>query len=69
MRWRLRPLLGHLGLVGVTVRPFDFLYPLTPARLIPVVERLGRVLERAPLVAEIAGSLLVTARKPEAPHR
>jgi SAM-dependent methyltransferase len=64
MRWRLCRNLRALGLTEVRARPFDFLYPLTPARLVPLVERLGRVLERTPLVAEVAGSLLITARKP-----
>jgi len=63
-RWRLRRTLEELGLVEVTIRPFDFLYPLTPRPLIPAVERLGRALERTPLVAEIAGSLLIRARRP-----
>lgn len=63
-RWGLRRRLARDGLVDVVIRPFDFLYPLTPERLIPAVERLGRMLERTPLVAEIAGSLLVSARKP-----
>jgi SAM-dependent methyltransferase len=62
-RWRLRRHLLAYGLEAVTVRPFDFLYPLTPARLIPTIERLGRLLERTPLVSEIAGSLLITGRK------
>jgi SAM-dependent methyltransferase len=66
VRWRLRPFLAGFGLVDVRIRPFDFLYPLTPVRLIPVVQRLGRVLERTPLVAEIAGSLLIAARAPAA---
>ena len=66
VRWRLRPTLTRLGLEHVRTRPFDFLYPLTPAPLIGVVERVGRALERVPFVAEIAGSLLVTARKPGA---
>lgn len=64
VRWRLRRQLAALGFAEVRVVPFDFLYPLTPARLIPVVERIGRVLERMPLLAELAGSLLITARKP-----
>jgi SAM-dependent methyltransferase len=64
VRWRLAPALVRLGLEHVRTRPFDFLYPLTPAPLIGLVERVGRALERVPLVAEIAGSLLVTARKP-----
>jgi len=62
-RWGLRRTLGRYGLVDLAIRPFDFLYPLTPAPLVPMVERVGRVLERTPLVAEIAGSLLVSARK------
>jgi SAM-dependent methyltransferase len=64
VRWRLRRRLAEHGLEAVTVRPFDFLYPATPERLIAAVERLGRVLEATPLVAEIAGSLLVAARRP-----
>jgi len=63
-RWGLRRTLEGLGLVDVTIRPFDFLYPLTPRSLLGVVERVGRVLERTPGVAEIAGSLLVSAAKP-----
>jgi SAM-dependent methyltransferase len=64
VRWRIRAALERLGLEDVSARPFDFLYPLTPARWIGIVERLGRVLERVPGLAEIAGSLLIRARKP-----
>jgi SAM-dependent methyltransferase len=64
VRWRLRRTLAALGLADVRVQPFDFLYPATPGPLISAVERLGRALERIPVVAEIAGSLLITARKP-----
>jgi hypothetical protein len=62
-RWRLRRDLEAAGLVEITIRPFDFLYPLVPGPLVPAVERLGRGLERAPVVREIAGSLLIRARK------
>ena len=62
-RWGLQRTLARHGLVDIAIRPFDFLYPLTPARLVPAVERVGRLLERTPLVAEIAGSLLVSARR------
>ena len=63
VRWGLRTELTGLGVTDLRIRPFDFLYPLTPRPLIPVVERLGRVLERLPGVAEIAGSLLITGRR------
>jgi SAM-dependent methyltransferase len=64
VRWRLARALTQFGLVDVRVQPFDFLYPLTPARLIVPVERLGRFLERLPLFREVAGSLFITGRKP-----
>jgi SAM-dependent methyltransferase len=64
VRFRLRHQLEPLGFTAVSGRPFDFLHPLTPPSLIPAVERLGRVLERLPLVAEVAGSLLITAELP-----
>lgn len=64
LRWRLQRSLEALGLERVTVRPFDFLYPLIPGPLIGAAERLGRALEKTPLLREIAGSLLIRAEKP-----
>ncbi len=52
------------GLAAVSATPFDFLHPATPARAVRAVSRLGRWLERLPAVREIAGSFLVTGRKP-----
>ena len=53
-----------LGFVDVAARPFDFLYPLTPDAL-DLDGRAARPRARAlPLVAEIAGSLLISGRKP-----
>jgi SAM-dependent methyltransferase len=65
VRWRLRGTLENCGLAEVSIEPFDFLYPLTPRPLVGAVETLGAVLERTPGVREIAGSLLILARKPE----
>lgn len=65
VRWRLRRVLMQAGLVQVTIRPFDFLYPLTPRPLIGLVTAVGTILERLPLVREIAGSLLIVGRKPD----
>jgi len=64
IRWRLRGALEAFGLVDVSIEPFDFLYPLTPRPLVRAVEAAGSVLERIPGVREIAGSLLILARKP-----
>jgi SAM-dependent methyltransferase len=51
------------GFVEVRVLPFDFLHPWVPGSLIRAVERLGGLLERLPLVREVAGSMLVVGRR------
>jgi SAM-dependent methyltransferase len=65
VRWQLRRDLAALGVAEVAIRPFDFLYPLTPEALITAVERLGRGLERVPGMREIAGSLFIVGRRPQ----
>ncbi len=63
-RWPLARLLVGCGFMDVRVQPFDFLHPLVPPSLAGFVDKLGRGLERIPLLCEIAGSLLITAHKP-----
>ena len=62
----LRALL-RTGFVEAEVRPFDFLHPATPEGLCDTVDRLGRRLERLPLVREITGSFVVRGRRPGGP--
>jgi SAM-dependent methyltransferase len=62
-RFRAARALRGAGFTAVVVKPFDFLHPATPAGLLDAVARTGRVLERIPLVGEIAGSMVITARK------
>ena len=52
------------GLRVEAVRPFDFLHPGIPERVVPLVQRLEPRLERLPLVGSIAGSLLIVACRP-----
>lgn len=63
-RWGLQRRLQSAGFVRCEVKPFDFLHPLVPRFAMGVVERLGRSLERTPVLREIAGSLCVVAHKP-----
>jgi SAM-dependent methyltransferase len=65
VRGPLRRLLERSGFREVSIRPFDWLHPAVPARLISSVERLGRILEHTPFVREFAGSLWIVAQKPE----
>lgn len=63
-RFAARRALDATGFVEASVRPFDFLHPSTPAPWLDRVAAVGRGLERTPLLREIAGSLLLVARKP-----
>lgn len=62
-KWPLGRLLSRNGFREITVAPFDFLHPALPPALIPAFERLNNLLERTPLVKEIAGSLFIRAIK------
>ncbi len=62
-RFHARSVLRATGFDEARVEPFDFLHPSTPARWVEAISGLGRRLERIPLVREVAGSLLIQARK------
>ncbi len=62
-RWRARAALTGAGFADVSVTPYDFLHPSTPRALVTIVARVSWLLEHLPLVREIAGSLLIRARR------
>jgi len=65
-RFRAARAVRRAGFTEVAVKPFDFLHPATPARVMDAVARVGRALEAIPLLREIAGSMVITAMKPRA---
>jgi SAM-dependent methyltransferase len=65
-RWPLQRMLVELGFRQISIRPFDFLHPLTPTRWLGAIGRLGEFLERIPVIREISGSLLLAGQKPAA---
>ncbi|PYJ40191.1 MAG: hypothetical protein DME86_12905 [Verrucomicrobia bacterium] len=62
-RWSLMRRLRRTGFRDVQVTPFDFLHPWLPSPLIRPFQTIGTVLERLPLISEIAGSLYICATK------
>lgn len=62
-RRSLRLNIEKIGFKNISVRPFDFLHPLTLPFLINIVSRFGYTLERLPFVREFSGSLLIYAEK------
>jgi 2-polyprenyl-3-methyl-5-hydroxy-6-metoxy-1,4-benzoquinol methylase len=63
VRWKLTSQLRQAGFKDVSVKPFDWLHPLTPRPLIGVMLGLGRIVEGVPLAREFAGSLYIQARR------
>lgn len=60
----LRDQLLSVGLSEVEITPFDFLHPWVPKPLIGIVDAAGRIVEKIPWLREIAGSLMIVAKKP-----
>jgi 2-polyprenyl-3-methyl-5-hydroxy-6-metoxy-1,4-benzoquinol methylase len=56
--------LQQVGFREISIVPFDWLHPSTPSALIPLVSRVGRLLETLWPIREFAGSLWITALKP-----
>lgn len=52
------------GFVERRIEPFDWLHPATPPSAIPLVTRVGALLERLPVIRAFAGSLYICARRP-----
>jgi ubiquinone/menaquinone biosynthesis C-methylase UbiE len=61
-RWRIKKILERHGFERVVAKPFDFLHPGTPERLIPWVRKMSHMLERFPIIGELGGSLQIMAR-------
>ncbi len=62
-RFGARRALERAGFVDVAVEPFDFLHPSIPEAWVERGLAASRALERLPLVREIAGSMLMRARR------
>jgi len=63
-RWSLKKLMRRTGFTEIVIKPFDFLHPAVPPSLIPFISSLSEVIEKTPVLKEIAGSLYISAKKP-----
>jgi len=62
-RWTLKAKLKKCGFININIKPFDFLHPAVPMKLVRPVNALGLLFEKIPLLKEIAGSLFIRAVK------
>jgi hypothetical protein len=63
-KYHLMQMTSHQGFTHVDVIPYDIVHPRTPRFLLPVVRSLGFVVEHAPVIRELCGTLYIWARKP-----
>lgn len=63
VRWNYKKLLEKTGFRNVHISPYDFLHPVTPRFMIPLVSATGKIIERIPVLREIAGSVIIYAEK------
>jgi ubiquinone/menaquinone biosynthesis C-methylase UbiE len=62
-RWVIKKKLLNAGFKLIEIKPFDFLHPQTPKSLVKSVNKFSRVLEKTPIISEIAGSIFIKAEK------
>lgn len=55
---------SHQGFTHVEIVPYDIVHPRTPRSLIPAVQSVAFVLEHAPVVRELCGTLYIWLVKP-----
>ncbi len=61
---RLAAVLAAQGFKSIEVVPYDIVHPRTPRRLIPVIQETAFLVEHAPGLREVCGTLMVWAKKP-----
>lgn len=62
-RWRLARQMREAGFVDTKITPFDFLHPRVPDAWANQLDGFLRHLEKAPLIKEISGSLIIFGKK------
>lgn len=62
-KWQIKKDLSRVGFKNISVEPFDFLHPAMPDFLAKSFSKAGILLEKIPLIKEIAGSLFIYAEK------
>lgn len=65
VRWPFAAMMEDIGFKQVKITPYDFLHPYTPGAFISVVRAIGSLVEKVPLLREIAGSVIIYGEKPQ----
>src|SRR5712671_2568782 len=63
-RYKLMRLASHQGFTRVDITPYDIIHPLAPRWMIPSMQSLAFILEHAPLIRELCGTLYISGQRP-----
>ena len=63
VRWKFKELMIEQGFKNISIFPYDFLHPVTPKPLIGLVNTIGKIVEKIPVLKEIAGSVIIYGEK------
>ncbi len=61
--WKLKNILKNKGFTDLKIESFDFLHPSIPDGLAIFIDKVGKILDKTPIIKEIAGSIFIGARK------
>lgn len=62
-RWKFKKMLNKLGYVKIKIFPYDFLHPIIPKPLVNIVNGISKLIEKIPVLSEIAGSVIIVGHK------
>jgi SAM-dependent methyltransferase len=63
-KYRLLQVVSQRGFIEVEIIPIDIIHPLTPRFLLQPLQSIAFILEHAPVIKELCGTLYVWAKKP-----
>ena len=63
-RYKLLRLASQQGFTRVDITPYDIVHPLAPRWMIPSMQSLAFILEHAPLIKELCGTLYISGQRP-----
>lgn len=62
-RWEIAKKLRDHGFIDISIVPFDFMHPQIPESLLSIAGQLTSIIEKVPILKEIAGSMIIKCRK------
>ena len=63
-KYKLLQMASHQGFSHIDITPYDIIHPRTPARFVRHLQSLAFMLEHAPGIRELCGTLYIWGRKP-----